>query len=125
MNVALLTQVRDRILAEPKRFEMSTFFGDVNLTRPSDFLEPGCGTTACIAGWTLALTAVGAESVWWNAASKALDLTLTQTADLFYDGGWPDPFRSQYWALAYKGKYSTELAQIAARRIDHLIATGE
>lgn len=118
MNKELLLKVRDAILAEPEHFDMEHFVRR----------NTSCGTTACIAGWTVALsrnttpdadeTIPDSISVAWEAQSR-LGLTHEQEVALFYADDWPEPFRAQY-DDAYE---PAELACIAAGRIDHFIAT--
>jgi hypothetical protein len=114
MNTKLLLKVRDRILAEPEHFDMAEYF-----------LDQPCGTTACIAGWTKAIVTRQSlkncrRSHIWAFARNALGINEEQAKKLFYDDHWPHPFDFNY---AEANDNAKELAQIAADRINHFIAT--
>ena len=132
MNKTLLLRVRAAILAEPEKFDMSDYF------KKSD--SSPCGTAACIAGWSIAIskrwkrlsngyplystdTTTLGLSHWpaWLEAVKLLKINDEQAGKLFMAHAWPEPFRSSF-ALRKTNKHK---ARIAARRIDHFIATGE
>ena len=102
MRVDRLEIIRDRVLAEPEKLDMSSYH---------------CGTSHCIAGWATWLFAEGdarlAESP--EMAQELLGLTNDQADNLFYPPAWQ---------LA--GKFWEEItAPHAAKVIDHLISTGE
>jgi len=97
MNIELLLQIKERILAEPAQFVM----GDVFLSDVGRAYEdrgdirresiPHCGTAACIAGWAIALheqtdpktartlmrkrTGPGSAATWDALAVSVLGLT--------------------------------------------------
>jgi hypothetical protein len=114
MNVELLQQVKQAILAEPDKFRMDRW---------------SCGTAHCIAGWACLLRDIPivegdftTETVSGEypglVASKLLDLRGRAADKLFYTFGWPSRFRAPYL-----GATRRERAEIAAERIDHFIAT--
>ena len=114
MNVPLLRKIPEAITAEPGHFDMAFY------ASPSP-----CGTTACIAGWAVALRTGhaleeleerktrGVEQL----AVEALDLSLFSAGALFHVSRWPEPFQSDYWAARTR----TERAAVAVRRIEHLL----
>jgi hypothetical protein len=127
MNVFLLAKIKAAILEEPERFDMNGW---------------ECGTTACIAGWAsrlsgqrMAILKANSGSGTWLAfgedlrkAQKSLKLEDDQWYRLVHVDNWPDPFKKEYNnALLSDGLQiispCLEQAQIAARRIDHFIAT--
>lgn len=128
MNIPLLQQVRDAILAEPTKFDMSGWF--------QRDVESPCGTTACIAGHGFAIlyqteTLTKADELYNRECiiillhmTNKFDLTSIQAANLFFDENWPDQFRYAY-QYATQDDDRTKMAKIAADRIDYLIATGE
>lgn len=125
MNTKLLNRVALAILREPKKFNMREW------TRLDT--ESPCGTTACIAGWAIAINC-GYENLkalhearmsysWGLTSQKGmaeLDLTYGQRDPLFHASNWPEEFR-----LAYneQGANSEDRADIAFWRIQHFIAT--
>jgi hypothetical protein len=143
MNVELLQQIKAAILAEPLKFDMSAWFH-------ADQNSP-CGTAACIAGWAVTIqmkaeklrearfaydAGDGNEGV-ERDGKKALGLTDQQAYRLFFYDTWPVPFRHEYSEASgfwyddpvsgefVKGAYVDRrvAAEVAARRIDHFIAT--
>lgn len=139
MNVELLEQVKQAILAEPLQFQMGDWFTD-RLSRFSiltrkhyDMLDaaretiPNCGTAACIAGHTLVVIykmnpkeakriplvhSVGAE------ARRLLDIKISSDT-LFLLDCWPSELKQAY----ITAPTPEEQAQIAAKRIDLFIQT--
>lgn len=140
--VALLKRIKRHILAKPERFDMQDW------GRPNDGETP-CGTAACIAGWAVILSSKDPQKFYraakldqkdidkgvddtrpsrlakllhgpnnsaFDKAQKLLGLSDEQAGDLFYQGRWPEQFR---------GGLHSNLAKRAAKRIDHLIETGE
>lgn len=142
MNVRLLKRVRDRILAEPAQFVMEHYFASRNdiLQEPLycylvdhnvsaldiDRSVPNCGTAACIAGWTYALsrritpkTAALRNAYPEEEAAKLLGISERQAERLFLVDHWPGKFYQQW-----QERPSLKIrARIAARRIDHFIKT--
>lgn len=143
MNVRLLRRIQKQILKEPKQFDIDTWFA-------IDSHAPNCGTTACIAGWAIALSKkqtplVAAKSIrknfgrpsilllsWSQAkdiepkARRALELTPAQAERLFHIGGWPDEFVNRHHENRdHEDDYHwvKHKATVAADRIDHFIAT--
>lgn len=110
MNVKLLKQVRDYIIAHPDSYNQGSW----------------CGTKCCIAGHAAVLSgkvsreAVDAEalSAVVDGAQSALRLSALQADRLFMD--WPDQFP---WASASDIPDGAERSRIAADRINHFIKT--
>jgi hypothetical protein len=128
-NVELLLKVRAKIIEEPRQFDMSAWF-----ERYVCWPVPNCGTTACIGGWAEAIskqkTPEECEGGWISPANT-LKLTGEQASRLFHLQNWPAEFRYEmYHANPFHVFSADELhkvlakrAEIAARRIDHFIAT--
>lgn len=121
MNTELLMEVRQRILDEPRQFDMDVFF-------ESHADIPNCGTAACIAGWAIALSEKTTPKEAKNRnfsldyeilAVRALRIDFHQANRLFYVGTWPAEFQSRFRMSVE----SDERAQVAAERIDHFIKT--
>lgn len=133
--VRLLRRVKKHILEEPRRLDMSDW---VETSKVSP-----CGTTACIAGWTLLLKlppkerravlvepdayvkrdmlTAGERAMFLEHAENALELDRCQSMRLFYDDNWPKGFdRAFDKACSRKAR-----AQVTADRIEHFIKTGE
>lgn len=132
MNVKLLQKVKAHILADPQRLVMGayafhqselgeTFEGDDG--RKVRFAK--CGTAACIAGWACILDKDGpchyTYHEFYEEAKHALGIADEQAEKLFYTPHWPTPFYVEYaTARGQRGR-----AEVAARRIEHFIATGK
>lgn len=95
MNVILLQMVRDKILEEPRQFNMYDWF---NSDLPNGEVPANCGTACCIGGWaqTIAKEATP-EEAWnstWVSPSLLLGLDDKQSNRLFFEANWPKQFRS-------------------------------
>jgi hypothetical protein len=117
MNVELLQQVKQVILADPDSFRMDTWT---------------CGTAHCIAGWALLLRdipIVGGPSLSkqrtvsdehpGDVAAELLGLSDDEQLSLFNCYHWPVEFHARY----RESPDRRARAQVAAERIDHFIAT--
>lgn len=121
LNVKLLRQVREAILKYPRQFNMDTWF----CNRDSTGEEANrCGTAACIAGWTVALSdkknlkeASKDGSPAAERAERLLRLDWIAGAELFYQNDWP----AQYDKAYDKAKTAAGKAKVAAARIDAFI----
>lgn len=122
MNTELLLKVKAAILAEPKTFQMWQWV-------ETDSDSP-CGTSACIAGHAVAIDRGmkrlnGLLSMDESIESKgcqALELTPKQANTLFFRVHWPTNFSEDYEDEMDNGS-AIGMAQSAAARIDHFIAT--
>jgi len=122
----LLEQVKRNILKHPTQFVMHSYFAyeDSIGNTPG-----GCGTAACIAGWTMHLLKGNATleetsgivevSSTFQVARKALGLTTEQADNLFRVKNWPAQFRCDLELAPTAGR----AAKVAAKRIDHFIRT--
>jgi hypothetical protein len=63
VNVALAEEIMGLILMEPERFDMGVWFDTSSTAASVEFLRD-CGTTACIAGHAVLLTAPAGWLVW-------------------------------------------------------------
>lgn len=118
VNVDLFQKVKEKILEEPRRFDMSVWGNHVPLLPPETY--PPCGTVACIAGWALLLES-GAEAKGFDfcspvKAAKVLALPLERRGEVFHAERWPDSFRARYQVAANPA----EQAQVAADFIDYI-----
>jgi hypothetical protein len=124
MNIELFEKVKQAIVAEPERFDMSLwvlsdFVNEFDSTK--GFKENTCGTTACIAGWACVLGTddnVKALDV-PGRASALLGPRWEQAEQLFYTKYWPSKF-----LVPYEEGTEQEAAQAAADAIDRFIACG-
>ena len=131
MNKELLLKVKEAILREPENFRMDRW---LHKRQPND---PTCNTTACIGGWAVVLheNSTPVAEYYKRAevdfvfgekveplATEFLGLDYEQKERLFYDENWPWEFESRF-RDAERDKNKTLMAQIAAERIDHFIAT--
>ncbi len=131
MNTQLLTEVRDTILEEPRRINMSDWGKSVDTDYDKN---PPCGTVACISGWAIAIhwnkrgqdfddfmySTLENGEIPLTEIDKVLDLTGPMERRLFYASNWPDDFRR---SLAKLAAGTPEYAAVVAARIDHFIAT--
>lgn len=127
MNQKLLLRVRSAILAHPDQFDMSGYFNTCLWFGVNKQPAGGCGTAACIAGWTAFLTR---KSRTLDAANRvvgdthseavaALDITGEESLRLFYSAQWPKQFRTRY----NKATTVKQRARAAADRISWFIKT--
>lgn len=125
MNVKLLEQVKGAILKHPENFDMELYaYGTVVADKQA---PPECGTTACIAGWAIAIhdgvveepQSIGQEMKIWQRAEEVLDLDSEQGRTLFHVSKWPEVFRRGYKCA----ESDADMAQIAAERIDRFIVS--
>lgn len=141
LNIELFKLIREKIATTPEAYDQSVF------ARPS--VKAPCGTAACIAGWACVLSgamdagelmrrerASGAEYQTIEITAKgALGLDDDDAEVLFdenpagrldwhedseRDGGWPEPFASQW-----EDSTRSQQPQIAVAYIDHIISTGK
>ena len=137
MNIDRLLRVKQRIVAEPDGFDMDEYVSS-------------CGTACCIGGHaaidaglitlrttpradmpglSYELTPTGALSVGGmvfgsgvngvGVFADALDLLPSEANRLFFTANWPKGFRLPF----DQAKTPAARAAIAARRIDHFLAT--
>lgn len=118
LNVKLLRKVRDKILAEPDQFEMSQWF-----TQSTGWKIPNCGTAACIAGWTIAVSNRKKPSEFLTARNiqdTALELLGIEDQDgwdLFSVSSWPKKYMDRFFVTpSRRGR-----ARITAQRINAYI----
>ncbi len=123
MNIDLLMSIKEKILEEPKRLNMSVWYCKrdtvLSLWDVYGKAEPPCGTVACIAGWALLLK--GEDVNRGNVAVRAMDaLDIRGYADQLFMpySGWPETWRRKL--TTYKAG-SPEYAQVVAEYIDYFI----
>lgn len=124
MNIELLEKVKPSLRKEPRQFNMNRFF----YSNPNSNI-PNCGTSACIAGHTIAvynnvnlkearekLNDRNENNLYDSCedlAIKLLDLTEEQADRLFFFNKWP---------LQFQKNHPNNVEQACAR-IDHFIKT--
>lgn len=119
MNIALMEQTRDHIVAEYGNFHMG-WFRRAFLTS-AELIH--CRSTMCIGGTAAWLN--GDDLTGYNDSDEgrvcaaALDLTKEQSAELFHSGHWDEPYRTRFAATE---NFSLEAAQVAAEYIDYFMA---
>lgn len=122
INVELLEKVRDKILAEPESYNQNKFW-HVSAAAP-------CGTTACIAGWAVALSCGDLKALHsltpvevHAAARDLIGVTDGEAFSLFGGAGlsWPEPFCT----LFDKAANAHARAEVAASYLNHIIKTGK
>lgn len=118
MNVELLRKVQERIKAEPHLFQM-----------PKLFHETDCGTACCIWGWAMAIEGIASDNHEFYSrttptAERLFDISDDQVSPLIQSDEWPQPFWSEF-IEAEEANDKIAQAEIACRRIDHFIKTGE
>lgn len=134
MNVKLLEKVKAHILAEPRRFKMSSFvhlktgegekFYDYDAGRNPESEFAQCGTAACIGGWAMILYGKNPKRVYEYqnpslVAGKCLGLTdQEQRSRLFSFDRWPHKFRQRFQRSSIHNR-----VKVAAARIEHFIKT--
>lgn len=140
LNRDLLRSVRDRIQEKPKAFNMDTWYEVPGVGVPEIYPEtPVCGSTACIAGWTVFLSGITQveHTIPVSLSSKyrasgLLGLTDTQSSALFYDYRWPgkagrearDLYRKYHEGTITAQERSEHTAELAVQLIDRIIKQG-
>jgi hypothetical protein len=129
MNKELLLEIASRIESEPEKFDMSNWFAASRQEK-----DGTCGTTACIAGWAVALESRKSLSRLYREinieenehetyhesgniearASLILGLDEYQTSALFYTTGWRNSELYDAYHLAREEGDSKAKAQAAA-----------
>lgn len=133
LNVKLLEQVRDAILANPKHITMPWWIVAKYGTTPTTPAD--CGTVCCVAGWASYLAAPKAwpkraevnvidphNAAIPDHAQKRLRLTDEEASALFDSLGWPYKFQSE---LRLLNPGTKAYAKVVAARIDWFIEHGE
>lgn len=131
MNTRLLREVQKAIVEHPAHFDMGIFGHGLKADElfHEEPPESACGTAACIAGYTVALSA-GRTPRHGSIATKAARLLgiaydggLSDFKDegsrLFYVDEWPARFARRY----QRASRNVTRARIASERIDHFIKT--
>lgn len=118
MNIELFEKIKAAMRANPERVNMGTWFCQDN-QEASYYkdLKLDCGTTGCIAGWTISLAYEGrinliSDDIYQDArltkrleavdvivpsiVPKAMRLLDIENDFLFYTGGWPRHIFEQY-----------------------------
>lgn len=134
MNIKLLRKIQRAIRKEPRQFDMDSWF-------EFDKRTPNCGTTACIAGWAIALSSkknpldaaksirkrfgrgmrvLSSKQAYGITAKvlKVLKIDMRQGDSLFYASYWPLNFPERF----RNARTPEEKAEIACERIDAFIA---
>lgn len=127
MNTTLLKKVKAAILKHPDQFEMENLFQ--HDLKGLYMHAGGCGTAACIAGWTYHIL-LGPKMVKtshkhairnahdvWDKANAALKLQ--DAGQLFYTWRWPVKYQVRY----REAQTPLARAKAAASRIDHFLKT--
>lgn len=134
MNRELLIRVRDQILAEPKKCDMSTWETRSGPTRIAGMLlgkGRDCGTARCIAGWTIQLSSGDVHGIDGNdavfaAAMELLGITKEDAKPLFYLHEHTATGGTKYEKIGRKlaafPSGSKEYAKIVAEAIDLCLA---
>lgn len=146
VNVGLFQKIKAKILEEPRSFNMRSWGWHLTkdaLKAIEDILppekQPLCGTSACIAGWALAIdhTEKGNSLVGFDfdqpaKAARLLGLApdslpedqlIRRFADnsswpaIFDNDNWPEPFKQRYKEACDD---QAECAKIAAEFIDYI-----
>lgn len=129
MNIWLLEQVRNAILAFPEQYNQSCWFHESGEHNKNDMR---CNTPSCVAGWAIHLGAPDREYVHADVvktfARALLGLTKEQ-GDALFDGCPVLPIKvideeSAFFDLTVESVVAPNAEKTAAV-IDHLIATGE
>lgn len=127
-NVKLFNRVCKAILKHHRQFNMDWWFMEENSAgRPA----AGCGTAACLAGFTIAVdrktkTLREANKFLFprEKATEALQIDPWQANCLFYENNWPHKFWQRYNNAKVR-KDTLGAARAAVARVKHFLKTGE
>lgn len=124
INIRLLRKIQKFLLAEPRRFEMTSWISPAD--RTAELIEiPPCGTALCIAGAAYVIekklkldyTRKGATEV-RDFAVKAIGLDPRDFGNgLFYTVDWKQKFQSAY----YMAKTPLDRAKVGVAVIEDFI----
>lgn len=141
----LVNRVIERILEEPRRFDMHVIGKKVDVRY--SFNPPPCGTVGCLAGWALIEDALmrkvrspfvtkeneygdtvtciptGHDDLWQKKAEKLFGIPLNTGDTLFRLNCWPARYQKMY-RLEGAGHHG-EKAKAGAARLRHFIRTGK
>ena len=93
MNTELMLEIAEVIEIHEEKFNMSSYFsGDDNDQITEELQSIDCNSTACIAGWAVALVdadqwitnTTGNSVCWLETGAKVLGLTDEQAMSLFF-----------------------------------------
>lgn len=124
----LLLKAKERILLEPKQFQMQFLYSRRNASPNAKEAEqvPNCGTSACIAGWMYSIylkqnprilsTKLGVKIKLDYSEIEGFELNLFEK-HLFWVIYWPVKYQEQW----LKAKSAAGKARVAARVIDNFI----
>jgi hypothetical protein len=128
MNKKLLLKVAEAIQKHPTQFQMGAYFSRW-LDLPNSPEAGGCGTAACIAGWTCHIAlgqsrtlddaARHLEAIVGQEAARVLDITADERQRLFVANHWPASYYNRY----DNALTPEEQAAAAVARIKHFIKT--
>lgn len=133
LNLPLFAKIKEKILAEPDRFNMGLWFGVIDARGELDFLTAGagtvgeafqeCGTVACIAGWAVVLgdPSRSLHCAVALRARAALGLTYDEGTALFTTARWPQELQDAYFKAEYNGDLLA-MARAACDAIDALVS---
>lgn len=125
-GVELLRAIKQHILEEPKRINMSHWLltGYDSMRHLQEFERPACNTVGCIAGWACFLTGNTEASACDvpEEGRRLLGLTNQAADKLFYISGWPDDLTLRYCQSSNQSEYHCVRAQVTAEAIDWFIA---
>lgn len=118
MNIDLLLEVKEKILQQPYNFGMNAWDG-------RNSLDEECETAHCIGGWGVFLMrqkAVNFRDFQLSSLRELFQIDEEQDERLFHTDSWPHQFENAYEDAQQKRDLRL-CAKVAAKRIDHFIAT--
>lgn len=130
MNTELLLKVKEKILAQPRAFNMATWLRKNGPEGGDDpyvnYRNPPCGTVACIAGWVVELT--GGRMAGRSVSELAKDRLLADTtlergqAEALFLLDWPADLKKEFDGIAGDDVEHWEAeASVAAKAINRFI----
>lgn len=124
-NAGLMARVKERILKEPKELDMFEWFSPGGTFkewlkyRSGEKSAWGCGTVACIAGWTIFLNDLTEFTMESPAkqATRYLGVTYEEASMIFLPGNWPPRVWDRYLMARNDGEWK-KAAEITIKAIE-------
>ncbi len=146
LNHPLIEQIIEKILAEPRAFNMEIVLQEAGEAGQYGELAPACNTVGCIAGWAVLLTHGIQQAHTYThpglkprqdiieEAAGLLGMSKQEAKQVFFVENWPDPFWHDYREVGhyhYDDSMAEKLARIVGEakvsvaRLRHLMEKGE
>lgn len=112
LNIELFKEIKEKIKAEPDRFNIHQWITD------------GCKTTMCIGGWAANLCGKSANDLTIDEMGELLGIEDSRCESLFLIQNWQEDYRADFCECENE-KNHQEMAEVACKYIDWFIENYE